>query len=92
MAQKPLALTLRPRRSLTPELPEAVPARDWKAEQRRALAKATQTALSAQEPQRTLGLTQFAKGEASTAYQELSQSKKLPIVLKPPSSAVVTDS
>eukprot|EP00966_Prymnesium_polylepis_P003546 81061-Prymnesium_polylepis.1 len=92
MSQKPLAQKLRPRPSLSNELPEAVPVRDRAAERRRALSKATQAAIKEQEPQRTLVLTKFAKGEASTAYEELSQAKPLPIVLKSPSSAVVTDS
>ena len=92
MDSNPLAVTLRPHTALPNGLPPAGPVRDRQAEKRRALANATQAAVDEQDPKRTRVLTKWTKGQASSAYEELAQSKPLPIMLKPPASAEVTAS
>ena len=89
MAPEHLQLTLRPRAALPDGLAPAGEVRDKHAEHRRAVAKATQQALDAQEPPRKYAMTSWTKGAASDAYKDLAQSVPLPIMLKP--SSVVTE-
>lgn len=87
-----LALTLRSRDKLPSGLAPVGPLRDWQAEQRRALAKATANALADTKVERKHEWTAFKRGEASEAYSSLKRAKPLPIVLKPPTAAKPSDS
>eukprot|EP00966_Prymnesium_polylepis_P002114 48464-Prymnesium_polylepis.1 len=82
-----LHMTLRKRDDEPNGLAPAGPMRDWQAEQRRAVAKATANALADCKPEPKLAMTQWKKGDASDAYNELKRDRPLPIVLKAPSVA-----
>ena len=92
MAANAFAMVLRGTTALASGVAPAGPLRDQQAERRRALTQATGKAAEALEAPRKYAMTAWTKGAASDGYKELVGTTPLPIVLKPASNVVVTDS